>query len=200
MDELKLVVASNLIKLRQQAGMTQAELGEKLNYSDKTVSKWERGESIPDAYVLTQLAELYGLTVDALLHTDDSWHAPEDGPHAAQDGDTPTFRSNVVTMVAIAGIWTAAIILFVVLWLALDKLVWIVYPSAMPVTLITLLVLNSIWNQGRHNMLIVMALVASIIVLIYLVLLPLHPWQIFLILLPAELIVVLSFHICHHDR
>jgi transcriptional regulator with XRE-family HTH domain len=200
MDELKLVVASNLIKLRQQAGMTQAELGEKLNYSDKTVSKWERGESIPDAYVLTQLAELYGLTVDALLHTDDSWHAPEDAPHAAQDGDTPTFRSNVVTMVAIAGIWTAAIILFVVLWLALDKLVWIVYPSAMPVTLITLLVLNSVWNQGRHNMIIVMALVASIIVLIYLVLLPLHPWQIFLILLPAELIVVLSFHICHHDR
>jgi transcriptional regulator with XRE-family HTH domain len=200
MDELKLVVASNLIKLRQQAGMTQAELGEKLNYSDKTVSKWERGESIPDAYVLTQLAELYGLTVDALLHTDDGWHAPENGPHTAQDGDAPTFRSNVVTMVAIAGIWTAAIILFVVLWLALDKLVWIVYPSAMPVTLITLLVLNSIWNQGRHNMLIVMALVASIIVLIYLVLLSLHPWQIFLILLPAELIVVLSFHICHHDR
>jgi hypothetical protein len=103
-------------------------------------------------------------------------------------------------MVAIAGIWTAAIILFVVLWLALDKLVWIVYPSAMPVTLITLLVLNSVWNQGRHNMIIVMALVASIIVLIYLVLLSLHPWQIFLILLPAELIVVLSFHICHHDR
>jgi transcriptional regulator with XRE-family HTH domain len=200
MDELKLVVASNLIKLRQQSGMTQAELGEKLNYSDKTVSKWERGESIPDAYVLTQLANLYGLTVDALLHTDDGWHAPEDGPHAVQDGGAPTFRSNVVTMVAIAGIWTAAIILFVVLWLALDKLVWIVYPSAMPVTLITLLVLNSVWNQGRHNMIIVMALVASIIVLIYLVLLSLHPWQIFLILLPAELIVVLSFHICHHDR
>jgi transcriptional regulator with XRE-family HTH domain len=200
MDELKLVVASNLIKLRQQAGMTQAELGEKLNYSDKTVSKWERGESIPDAYVLTQLAELYGLTVDALLHTDDGWHAPEDTPHTAQNSDTPAFRSNVVTMVAIAGIWTAAIILFVVLWLALDKLVWIVYPSALPVTLITLLVLNSVWNQGRHNMIIVMALVASIIVLIYLVLLPLHPWQIFLILLPAELIVVLSFHICHHDR
>jgi transcriptional regulator with XRE-family HTH domain len=200
MDELKLVVASNLIKLRQQAGMTQAELGEKLNYSDKTVSKWERGESIPDAYVLTQLAELYGLTVDALLHTDDGWHAPENGPHTVQSANVPTFRSNVVTMVAIVGIWTAAIILFVVLWLALDKLVWIVYPSAMPVTLITLLVLNSVWNQGRHNMIIVMALVASIIVLIYLVLLPLHPWQIFLILLPAELIVVLSFHICHHDR
>jgi transcriptional regulator with XRE-family HTH domain len=200
MDELKLVVASNLIKLRQQAGMTQAELGEKLNYSDKTVSKWERGESIPDAYVLTQLAELYGLTVDALLHTDDGWHAPEEGPRTAQNTNAPTFRSNVVTMVAIVGIWTAAIILFVVLWLALDKLVWIVYPSAMPVTLITLLVLNSVWNQGRHNMIIVMALVASIIVLIYLVLLPLHPWQIFLILLPAELIVVLSFHICHHDR
>ena len=54
--ELKLVSASNIIRLRTQAGMTQAELGARLNYSDKTVSKWERGEAIPDAYVLTQLA------------------------------------------------------------------------------------------------------------------------------------------------
>jgi transcriptional regulator with XRE-family HTH domain len=198
MDELKLVVASNLIKLRQQAGMTQAELGEKLNYSDKTVSKWERGESVPDAYVLTQLAQLYGLTVDDLLHTDDSWHAPEVSPRGQEAA--PRFSSRVVTMVALAGIWTAAIILFVVLWLAIDKLVWIIFACAMPVSLITLLVLNSVWNRGRHNMIIVMALVACIIGLIYLFLRALRPWPIFLILLPAELIVVLSFHICRHDR
>ena len=61
--ELKLVFASNLINLRTAAGMTQAELGTQLNYSDKTVSKWERGEAVPDAYVLTQLAALFGVTV-----------------------------------------------------------------------------------------------------------------------------------------
>ena len=67
LTELKLVTASNIINERTKAGMTQAELGAKLNYSDKSVSKWERGEAIPDAFVLTQMAELFGVTVDYLL-------------------------------------------------------------------------------------------------------------------------------------
>ncbi|MBQ7218900.1 MAG: helix-turn-helix transcriptional regulator, partial [Ruminococcus sp.] len=44
--------------------MTQAQLGEELSYSDKSVSKWERGESIPDVYVLKHIADLSGVTVD----------------------------------------------------------------------------------------------------------------------------------------
>ena len=78
LSELKLVTASNIIKLRTGAGMTQAELGAQLNYSDKTISKWERGEAIPDAYVLTQLAEIFGVTVDSILSSHDEWEAPEE--------------------------------------------------------------------------------------------------------------------------
>ena len=79
LSELKLISASNIIRLRTEAGMTQAELGAKLNYSDKTISKWERGEAIPDAYVLTQLAAMFGVTVDYLLSSHDAWEAPTDG-------------------------------------------------------------------------------------------------------------------------
>lgn len=195
MDELKLVVASNLIKLRQKSGMTQAELGEKLNYSDKTVSKWERGESIPDAYVLTQLAAIYGITVNDLLQADEPWQDPVEKEKARRKAEEPMFSSAVVTLVAIVGIWTMAVILFVTLWLAVDRVFWLIFATAVPVSLITLLVLNSIWNKGRHNMIIIMLLVASIVGLIYLFLLPLQPWQLFLILIPAELLVYLCFHI-----
>ena len=73
LSELKLISASNIIRLRTEAGMTQAELGAKLNYSDKTISKWERGEAIPDAYVLTQLAAMFGVTVDYLLSSHTDW-------------------------------------------------------------------------------------------------------------------------------
>ena len=76
LSELKLIFASNLIRLRTQAGMKQAELGAQLNYSDKSVSKWERGEAIPDAYVLTQLAEIFGVSVDALLTSHDKVTKP----------------------------------------------------------------------------------------------------------------------------
>ena len=78
MDERKATIASNLIKLRLAAGMTQAELGEKLNYSDKSISKWERGDVTTDVFVLMQIAEIFGVDVDYLLkpfHDGDLEHA-----------------------------------------------------------------------------------------------------------------------------
>ena len=62
-------VANNLAYYRKKCGMTQSMVAEKLNYSDKAVSKWERGDGIPDAYVLCSLADIYGVSVDVLLST-----------------------------------------------------------------------------------------------------------------------------------
>lgn len=67
MDELKSNIAKNLVELRTKAHLTQLQLAEILNYSDKAVSKWERGEAIPDIRVLLQLSELYGISVDNLV-------------------------------------------------------------------------------------------------------------------------------------
>ena len=194
-DELKLIVASKLIKLRQEAGLTQAELGEKLNYSDKTVSKWERGESLPDAFVLMRIAEIYGLTVDSLLSEQEPWKDPIRRQREEEKKNAPTFSSTVVTLVAIAGIWTMAVILYVALWIVANMHLWMIFATAVPISLITLLVLNSVWNKGRHNQIIVMLLVACVIALIYLFMLPHNPWQLFIILIPAELVTFLSFHI-----
>ena len=68
--ELRPIVARNIAACRKQAGMTQAELAEKLNYSDKTISKWERAEGLPDLVVSQNIAELFGVPLDALLRDD----------------------------------------------------------------------------------------------------------------------------------
>ncbi len=70
--ELKQIIAKNLIELRTKAGMTQLQLAEKLNYSYKAVSKWERAEAIPDLRVLIQISQLYHITLDELVseHTE----------------------------------------------------------------------------------------------------------------------------------
>lgn len=189
MDELKLITASNLIKLRTDAGMTQAELGSKLNYSDKSVSKWERAESLPDASVLLRLSELFGVSVDYLLHEHDEWDpVPDRAP------GEKTFSTGVVTLVCVMGIWTLAVFMFVIFWI-IGSLQWIIFAASVPVTVITLLVFNCIWRGGRNNVWIVAALVLSIFVLIYLTLLRFNPWQLFLVLIPAEIIVFLSFRI-----
>ncbi len=200
MEELKLVVASRLIRLRQEAGMTQAELGEKLNYSDKTVSKWERGESVPDAFVLLRLSEIYNTTVDALLREDAPWQDPVEKRRNDERAKAPKFSSAVVTLVALMGIWTMAVAMFVSFWLAMDVLLWQIFACAVPVSLITLLVLNSVWNRGRHNLYIVMGLVACAVALVYLFMLPMNPWQLFLILIPAEVLVFLCFRIRKREK
>lgn len=53
--------------LRKASGMTQKELAEKLNVSDKTVSRWERDEGTPDLSLIPVLAEIFGVTCDDLL-------------------------------------------------------------------------------------------------------------------------------------
>ena len=63
MEDLKMIIAGNIGQLRRKTGMTQLELAEKLNYSDKAISKWERGESVPDISVLKSIADLFGVTV-----------------------------------------------------------------------------------------------------------------------------------------
>ena len=66
-EKLKTQIGSNIAACRKQCGLTQAELAQKLNYSDKAVSKWERGESVPDVMTLAQLAEILGVTLNTLL-------------------------------------------------------------------------------------------------------------------------------------
>jgi len=64
---LRKTIGKNIALYRKSNKDTQAVLGQKLNYSDKAVSKWERGESMPDVYVLSRIAELYGVSVGVLI-------------------------------------------------------------------------------------------------------------------------------------
>lgn len=54
-------------KIREKNGLTQAELAEKLNVSDKTVSKWETGKGYPDISLLEPIASVFGISVMELL-------------------------------------------------------------------------------------------------------------------------------------
>ena len=60
-------IGTRIKRLRAKANMTQAQLAEKLNLTDKAVSKWESGEGAPNIEVLADLASLLGTTTDYLL-------------------------------------------------------------------------------------------------------------------------------------
>ena len=190
MNDLKQIVAKNIMNLRTQNKMTQLELGEKLSYSDKAISKWERGESIPDAYVLKQISEMFGVTVDYLLNDngDDAKDIPKKHHHN---------NRMVITKITIVSIWTVAIFIFIIVYLA-GYLQWMILAYTMPVSLITLLVLNSIWGKLKNNFFIISAIEWSILLCLYLSFLIFanhNWWQLFVLGVPVEIIIYLCFKI-----
>ena len=187
MDDLKYTTASNIINLRQKAGMTQSELAGLINYSDKSVSKWERAEAVPDAYVLKKMSEIFGVTVDYLLSPHDGW---DQDPRQKK----PLYSNQVIILLSVTGVWMLALILFISLWM-LGNLVWIIFIYAILFSMLVLLVLNSVLEQGRHNYLIIGALVFSIVASLYFSFLYFgkqNYWQLYLLLAPAWLVVFLT--------
>lgn len=199
LNDLKLISASNIIRLRQSAGLTQAELGARLNYSDKTISKWERGEAIPDAYVLTQLAAMFDVTVDYLLSSHDEWEAkpvepektlPEEKRADRADVER-TYSAEVLIVLVIVSIWTAAISTFAVLWIF--GTFWPkIFAIALPVSLLVLLILISIFYPKRNLQYYIAAFVASMFVMVYFLFPEKNLWQVFLIIIPAIAVVFLA--------
>ncbi len=187
MDELKQTVAKNIIALRTANKLTQFELGNKISYSDKAVSKWERAEAIPDVYVLLKLSKLFGVTVDYLLSSHD-----ESKPAPARK--KPPANRTVITLIALVGVFTVTTLVFVVLHLSGIKYP-LIYQYGVNICAILLVVFNSMWGKRKYSFISVSMLVNSLILTIYLIFLSLSRnwWEILLLCIPAETIVVLSF-------
>ena len=196
MDDIKKIIANNIIELRAEAGMKQAELAEKINYSDKSVSKWERAEAAPDAAVLRNIADVFGVTVDRLVYSHDELKAKEERKKksAVKFGNGFSISYKMITSVAIMGIWTVALLIFIIFWLN-GKIIWQLLPCALPVSLVTQLVLHSVWGKGKYNIIIVSALQLSLILMVYFLFFSHNWWQLFLLALPVEIIVILVFRI-----
>ncbi len=141
-------IAKNLITYRKRSGLTQAELAEKINYSDKSVSKWESGNGIPDVYVLIQLAEIFGVTVNDLL-ADEQSQRPI--PKRKQNRSLHT----LIMALSSGIVWLIATCVFVVLQMLFieDGNWWLSFIFALPANAILLVVLSGVWKYKFLNFL-----------------------------------------------
>ena len=186
LNELKLVSASNIIKLRTEKGLTQAELGAMLNYSETTISKWERGEAIPDDYVLTQLAEIFGVSVDFILSSHDKWEKPKEN-----EVEQVSYSVERIIAIAVVGTLTAFLITFVTLWL-MNIVEWRLFLFALSAAILVYMILICVFKRTRHLQYVIALFVASLFLIVYFTLPTANPWQLFLILVPAEVLVFLA--------
>ena len=204
-EKLKIQLGANIASYRKRFRMTQAALAEKINYSDKAVSKWERGESIPDLPTLVLLAELFEVKVDELLVD------PNELPEREATGKVEQIMSMAVEKTlkrkankrAILGlssilVWFVALLAYV-LFSSLDmENSWLAFIYAIPVDCIVLLTLRSAWRDFRWNQTLVSGIVWGTLCGIYftlLVLFSLNIWKLFLLGIPGQIAIFLWFRL-----
>ena len=186
-------IGSNIRRLRIAHGLTQRGLAHHLRVSTQAVSKWERGESIPDAFVLLKMSELFGCTVDYLLK-----------PHD-KDEKLPKVKAKInhvtVALIALLGVWTVAALAFVVMHLA-GYTYPLIFMYAFFISTIVLTVFNALWGKRIYGFFIISALVWSIFVSIYFIFLWIgkNYWELLLLGIPSQLIVLLCFFVKRRGR
>ena len=190
MEDIKLVIAQNIADLRKANKLTQLELAEKLNYSDKAISKWERGDAIPDVAVLKEIADLFGVTLDYLVSSE---HDAEDT--VPRQSVRKIRNRGLITGMSILLVWFVATFCFSTVDFAAQnvKAHWLSFVWAVPVSMIVWLVFNSLWFNKKRNFLIISLLVWSFILAVFFTLLPfgLCFWQIFFLGIPGQIIILM---------
>ncbi len=189
MEDLKIIIAKNITALRQTHKMTQIELAEKLNYSDKAVSKWERGESLPDVTVLKSIADLFGVSLDYLVEEAHiAAPVPEQKPVSIRN-------YAVVTLLSVLIVWFVATLVFILLDTFAPALQgkWLTFVYAVPVSMIVWLVFNSIWFNRRRNYMIISLLMWSGLATLFLTALVAgYPvWKFFFLGIPGQISILL---------
>ena len=188
MEDLKPIIAKNLTALRQNAKLTQSELAERLNYSDKAISKWERAESLPDITVLKAIADLCGVPRDYLVREE---HEVPETPPAQQPVAAPSRNHRVITTLSILIVWFVATLAYVLMDMIAPALLvrYIVFVYALPVSMIVWLVFNSIWFNRRRNFPIISLMMwtglASVVLTLYAF--GIGSWQLLLLGIPGQI-------------
>ena len=188
MVQVKDILATNLRALRLKKSLTQWELAEQLHYSDKSVSKWERGDAVPDIEVLQAIAQFFGVTVDWLI-TDH----PQDEP-APLPEDRPSLLSGnrrIITLLSTLGVWLVATVLYVVLFVFAHRNIWHLFMWSAPASVVVLIVFHALWAKRRFSPVLTSALVWMVLACAYLQFLSYNLWILFVVGAPLQAGVVL---------
>ena len=189
-DTLAVAFGKNITRLRKIANMTQLELAEKLNYSDKAVSKWEQGYSLPDVRVLVQIADLFGVTVDDLIRE----HAQKEVvPKSTKR------RNHLITVICSMGLcWLVAVVAYVLLYIFKVDFRWLSFVFAIPASAIVILVFSTVWHWKWVRILSISVIIWTVITCAFLVALVCGAdatiwWALFLVGVPLQLLTLFFF-------
>lgn len=149
MKDISPIVAHNLSQLRKSRGLTQGQLAEKFSYTDKSISKWEHGEALPDLNILQELADFYGVTLDYLTHEESDDSLNEIGKI---DPKAQTVNKKIITALGVALIWTIASVFFASFLIIPNGWhPWMSFVWGVPASLLDLIFANHVWGKKERS-------------------------------------------------
>lgn len=186
MNDIKDNIAKNISRLRTERNMTQPELAKRLNYSDKSVSKWENGISTPPIDVLKEIADIFEVTLDDLVRDPDA--GEYDRIYTAKENKP---NKIVITLLAIILVWLIVIVMYVYGSVLADENYWQLFVYAVPVSAVVALVFNCLWGKRSYTFILVSVIIWSALASLYLSFLEYNPWMIFIVGVPVQIATVL---------
>jgi len=190
-----MIIARNLVELRKSKKYTQQDLAEILQYSDKAISKWEKGDSLPDIEVLYQICNLYGVTLDFLTH--------EGSIEDKKEYIIPKYEIRnkaIITFLFIIAIWTLGVAAFVAINIYSNKVMWPIFVWCVPLSATLLIYFNLKWGKRLFNVFIFTAMLWGYIAGVFLQILysaKINIWPIFLVGIPIEIAIILWAFLKH---
>lgn len=193
MEDIKRNISANLVLLRKSCKLTQQELAEKFNYSDKAVSRWEVGDSLPDISVLLRICEFYGVDFDYLIH------AHEEAPVPIRKKQDDGIKIAIVLLL-VALVFTVATIVFVYGSIFKGRFVWIAFVWAAPVSFAVAAYCSHRWWHPFVTLILSSLFIWTTITALYLHLFSLlNVWPIYFLGIPGQIILILLYYIRNHS-
>lgn len=187
MEDIRLILADNLTRLRKKHKLTQVELAHQLGFSDKSISKWEQGDTIPDIETIKKIADLYGISVDSLLE-----EKPQEDEIDTKERKRIITNKIIITLLAVTVVWTSSIVLFTIINILYNAYYWQSFVWALPASSIIILIFNSIWGKKRYNYLIVSILLWTLCLSVHLQFLNYTLWLLYIVAIPAQIAIILA--------
>ena len=189
MEDIKLIIGKNLAELRKRKKYTHWDLANILGYSDKAISKWEKGDSLPDIEVLYNICNLYGVTLDYLTHEGNY----KDKKQFISANKKYTRNKKIITCLSCITVWFIAVTLFSSILMYNNTTYWPIFTWSISITCIVLLVFNCIWGQKPLRFLFISFLVWTLLAGAFLqsIYYGINIWPIFLVGIPSQIAIIL---------
>ena len=184
MKNIREIVSQNITNLRKNNGLTQVELAKKINFSDKAISRWEKGEVMPDVETIQKLSEVFNVSVSAILENQE----------CVNEQKVNSVRQEILSQIfLICEIWIIIPVIYAYLNISKGLNVWQIFVWGIPTTALFLMFQNRKKEKNVLKFVYGTLFVWSFITCLFLQMLASQPWYFFLLGVPIQGVLIVRY-------